>query len=58
MYINPRLTKEVPPILKEEVRHAINQMKKGRAQGEDKVTADILKVGSEENHRYPDKSIQ
>jgi len=41
-------TEEVPPILKEEVRNAIDQMKKGKAPGEDNLTADILRLGGED----------
>ena len=38
----------VPPILKEEVANALHQMKKGKAPGEDQLTADILQLGGEE----------
>ena len=37
----------VPPIMEEEVEKALDQMKKGKAPGEDQLTADILKLGGQ-----------
>ena len=43
-------TSEVPHILIDEVKHALNKTKRGKAQGEDGITGDMLKDAGDEVH--------
>ena len=44
-------TSEVPHILIDEVKHALNKTKRGKAPGEDGITSDMLKDAGDEVHK-------
>ena len=43
-------TSEVPHILIDEVKHALNKTTRGKAPGEDGITSDMLKDAGDEVH--------